>query len=258
MNRTAGLLWLLLFSPSLAAAAASPTAPKAHPEFVPLSAVAPQIVQELRYAGDNNFVGGVVAGYEQARCLLTLPAAEALARVQKRAEDYGLGLKVYDCYRPQHSVDHFVRWARDEADTRMASRYYPEVPKSRLFELGYIAARSGHSRGSTVDLTLVQRQPSDPVPGTVTDCRKSPQEGGSYPSLPMGSGYDCFDPVSHTAYSGLTQQARSNRLLLLLLMESEGFVNYDKEWWHFTLRDEPYPDHYFDQPLNESDGEGVH
>ncbi|MBY6094860.1 M15 family metallopeptidase [Ferrimonas balearica] len=225
----------------------------AEPIFVPLRAVAPDVVQEIRYRGSDNFLGRTVTGYEQGECLLTPSAAKALARVQLRAEAFGLGLKVYDCYRPQRSVDDFVAWAVDLDDTRMKRQYYPDVPKSELFAQGYIAARSGHSRGSTVDLTLVSataRQRPASVIGE--DCRRAPHEGGRYPSLTMGSGYDCFDPVSHTRYPHLDETARHNRLLLLLLMESEGFSNYDKEWWHFTLVDEPYPDRYFDLPLSGS------
>ncbi|MBW3139273.1 M15 family metallopeptidase [Ferrimonas balearica] len=223
----------------------------AEPTLVPLADVAPKVVQEMRYRGSDNFLGRTVAGYEQGQCLLTPPAAQALARVQQRAEAFGLGLKVYDCYRPQRSVDDFVDWAGDLADTRMKHQYYPQVPKSELFAQGYIAVRSGHSRGSTVDLTLVSATArQQPMSTTGGDCRRAPQEGGRYPSLPMGSGYDCFDTVSHTRYPHLDETARHNRLLLLLLMESEGFSNYDKEWWHFTLDNEPYPDRYFDLPLS--------
>lgn len=221
------------------------------PVLVPLHSAAPDIVQELRYAGRDNFMGQVVTGYEQAQCLLTPAAVEALSRVQRKASEYGLGLKVYDCYRPQRAVDHFVRWADDPADTRMKARYYPNIAKNQLFELGYIAARSGHSRGSTVDLTLISlnAENGSKAPGADGDCRFRHQESGPHPSLPMGSGYDCFDPVSHTAHSEVSAEARRNRLLLLLLMESEGFSNYDKEWWHFTLNNEPYPNDYWDLPL---------
>ncbi|MBY5991850.1 M15 family metallopeptidase [Ferrimonas balearica] len=245
MRRTLGWAALVLSAPLAADSEVSPT-------LVPLASVAPHVVQELRYGGQNNFVGTVVTGYERPRCLLSVPAAVALARVQMRAEGFGLSLKVYDCYRPQRAVNHFVRWAEDLGDTAMKLQFYPEVAKARLFELGYIAERSGHSRGSTVDLTLVRSdggEGSEKRPGGLSDCRQGMGESGPHASLSMGSGYDCFDPRSHTANPGISPEARANRLLLLLLMESEGFVNYDKEWWHFTLADEPYPEQYLDIPL---------
>jgi D-alanyl-D-alanine dipeptidase len=209
--------------------------------LVHIGTFAPSVVEEIRYAGPYNFVGGTVDGYEAQKCLLTQPAAEALAAVQADLEPFGLGLKVFDCYRPQRAVDRFVRWAEALGDTAKKALYYPDVPKDSLFALGYIAARSGHSRGSTVDLTLV------PL-GSTADA--NPPEGcDAAADIDMGTGYDCFGERSHTAAASAQPQQRANRLLLRALMEQHGFVNYSKEWWHFRLRDEPFPDHYFDVPI---------
>ena len=208
--------------------------------FVRVSDVSSTILQDMRYYGERNFVGRPVEGYEAPQCWLTRPAAEALAAVQADLQPFGLTLMVFDCYRPQRAVDHFVRWARDIRDTETKKAYYPNVPKGALFGEGYIASRSGHSRGSTVDLTLV------PVgaPGHLG-------AGGCDELLPlgMGTGYDCFSPRSSTADTAVTAQARANRLLLKTMMERHGFRNYPKEWWHYTLRGEPFPETYFDFPV---------
>jgi D-alanyl-D-alanine dipeptidase len=199
------------------------------PDLVEVRTLDPDIREDIRYYGSDNFVGAPVDGYEAAKCLLSRPAARALARVQARLETRGYGLLVYDCYRPQRAVDHFVRWAEDTADVRTKAEHYPGVPKSRLFEEGYIAARSGHSRASTVDLTLVRIGPDGmPTP------------------LDMGSPFDFFDPVSHTDSPDVTPAQHANRLRLKNAMEAGGFTNYADEWWHYTLDDEPYPDTYFD------------
>jgi D-alanyl-D-alanine dipeptidase len=206
--------------------------------LVPLADCAPSILQEMRYAGADNFVGRPVEGYAAPVCLLTPPAARALARAQEEVRTYDLSLKVFDCYRPQRSVDHFVRWAQDTNDQQTKARFYPDVDKRRLFERGYIAARSGHSRGSTVDITLV----------SVAD--------GDSTELAMGTPFDFFDPRAHTASTAIPPAARRNRLLLRLVMERHGFVNYEKEWWHYTLRKEPWPDRYFDFPVVPFEGNG--
>ena len=202
--------------------------------LVPLAECAPSIIQDMRYAGTNNFTGRSVDGYTEAECLLAPSAARALARIQAEARAYDLGLKVYDCYRPQRAVDHFVRWAEDVDDQTTKSRFYPAVDKARLFEQGYIAARSSHSRGSTVDITLVQAA------------------GGE---LDMGTTFDYFDPLAHTDSTDVSPVARRNRLLLKLLMEKHGFGNYPQEWWHYTLRNEPYPDSYLDFPVEPVPGD---
>src|SRR5690606_12124201 len=192
-----------------------------------------------------------VTGYEAPKCLLTPAAARALAAVQAELRVFRLSLKTYDCYRPQRAVDDFVRWAQDTADTRMKAEFYPAVAKQNLFRDGYIAERSGHSRGSTVDLTIVplpvppqpEYRPGEPL----RDCRSADRYADN--SLDMGTGYDCFDPLSHTANPAVDAEAARNRLLLRLVMEKHGFTNYANEWWHYTLRDEPHPDTYFDEPV---------
>lgn len=199
-------------------------------DFVFLEALIPGLVVDLRYQGADNFLGQPVDGYQGARPMLTRAAAEALARVQQDLAPFGLGLKVFDAYRPQRAVDHFVRWARDLQDVRMQARYYPRVDKSRLFVEGYIADRSGHSRGSTVDLTLVELSPEG-VPGRELD---------------MGSGFDFFGPESWPTSGVPDAGQRAHRALLQALMLRHGFKPYDQEWWHFTLAREPYPDRYFD------------
>ena len=195
--------------------------------LVDLKEVAPTVEQEPRYASANNFLGRPVVGYEIAKVMLTWEAAEALAKAQAAAEALGLSLRVYDGYRPQRAVDNFVAWAADPADRVAKQAYYPDVSKEELFAQGYIASRSGHSRGSTVDLTLTR-------------------EGEP---LPMGTPFDFFGERSHTDHAAVTGEARENRQLLKRIMEAAGFQNYALEWWHYTLKDEPYPDEYFDLPI---------
>lgn len=197
--------------------------------FVALAEIAPGIQQEVRYFSANNFVGEPIDGYLAANIFLTRSAAEALRRVQAELVPFGLGLKVFDAYRPQRAVDHFVRWAQDLDDQRMKGRYYPQVDKSDLFSDGYIAARSGHSRGSTVDLTLV-----DLATGAELD---------------MGTPWDYFDLASWPDSDQVSIQQRANRLLLRRVMVAAGFHPLRTEWWHFTLVDEPFPDTYFDFPV---------
>lgn len=211
----------------------------------------PGLQIDQRYATANNFIGRPIDGYTVGQCRLTRPAAEALARAQTAAAAAGFSLKVYDCFRPQRAVDHFVRWAEDLTDTAMQGRFYPEVPKAELFSRGYIAARSGHSRGSTLDLTLVPLGSAIPTadrPSAAYDCRGI--TASRYPdnSLDMGTGYDCFDIRSHTDHPEISAEARRNRDLLRAIMQAAGFVNYAQEWWHYTLADEPYPYTYFDEP----------
>ncbi|MGW0703539.1 M15 family metallopeptidase [Streptomyces sp. NPDC002867] len=242
----------------LAVSAAAPVAraapePKAPREFVSLRTVAPTIIQEMRYTTDHNFVGEPVDGYRQPWCILTRPAAEALGRAQSRLLRQGYSLKVYDCYRPQRAVDHFVRWAKDLDDKAMKQEFYPRVDKSRLFAGGYIAEKSGHSRGSTVDLTIV-KLPAEPtrdyVPGEpLTACYAPVSERFPDNSVDMGTGYDCFDTLSHTDDPRITAAQRANRQLLKGTLAAQGFVNLPEEWWHFTYKPEPFPDTYFDFPV---------
>ncbi|WP_406601512.1 M15 family metallopeptidase [Lentzea miocenica] len=220
--------------------------------FVVLKDVAPTILHDIRYYTAHNFVGTRVDGYRQPLCILTRPVALALRKVQREMLAQGYTLKVYDCYRPQRAVDHFVRWARDLADQRMKPEFYPRVDKTRLFEDGYIAEKSGHSRGSTLDLTIVRlpaRYQRPYVPGErLVDCA-APQR---FPdnTVDMATGYDCFDTLSHTDDPRVTGQARENRQLLKSAMGRAGFRNLPEEWWHFTLNDEPFPDTYFDFPVS--------
>jgi zinc D-Ala-D-Ala dipeptidase len=196
--------------------------------FVEAASVVPGLVVDMRYAGSHNFVGEPITGYERPVCLLTQEAAHALALVQSDLSSRALGLKVFDCYRPQRAVAHFLRWAQDTADVRRKAEFYPHVDKRNLFALGYIASRSGHSRGSTVDLTLVDKD------GTERD---------------MGTSFDLFSPKSWPSDTSVNAQARQNRAILATAMRRRGFEPYNKEWWHFTLRDEPFRHRYFDFPV---------
>ncbi|GHC43503.1 D-alanyl-D-alanine dipeptidase [Streptomyces cinnamoneus] len=263
VRRVSSLRVLVLPSAVLAVVASAPGAaaaapgtgsgPQRPPGFVALAEVDPTILQEMRYITPHNFTGHRVAGYERPRCLLTRPAAEALRRAQRALLREGYTLKVYDCYRPQRAVNDFVAWAKDLADVRMKAEFYPRVEKSRLFEDGYIAAKSGHSRGSTVDLTIVRlpARPTRPyVPGEpLVPCFAPRAERFPDNSVDMGTGFDCFDTLSHTLDPRITGRQRANRLVLKSAMERAGLVNLPEEWWHYTLRDEPYPATYFDFPV---------
>lgn len=207
----------------------------------------------MRYFGRHNFVGRPIRGYREPVCLLTREAARALVPVQRKLKRHNLQIKVYDCYRPQRAVDHFVRWAKNRSDNRMKREFYPRVAKGRLFADGYIAARSGHSRGSTVDLTIVRRPAGRQarfrpaarlVPCTAPRSRRFRDN-----SIEMGTGFDCFDRRAHTLNPNVTGRAKRNRLLLKRLMNRHGFRNLAEEWWHYTLRREPFPDTYFDFPV---------
>jgi len=200
--------------------------------FVDIKDVAPDIVVESRYYSNDNFIGGRVDGYLTSRCIMTREASEALKKVQNDLREFSLGLKLFDGYRPQRAVAHFVRWAKDLRDTKMKMQYYPHVEKKDLFKKGYIAEKSSHSRGSTVDLTIVYLD-----------------EKGESKELDMGTGFDFFSPKSWPDDPSMTPEQRAHRMLLKLLMERHGFAPYSKEWWHFTLKNEPYPETYFDFPV---------
>ncbi|WP_329390389.1 M15 family metallopeptidase [Streptomyces sp. NBC_01716] len=233
---------------------AGPLSPTAPEEFVALRTVAPTILHDIRYLTPHNFVGEPVDGYEQPLCVLTRPAARALQRAQWRLLRQGYSLKVYDCYRPQRAVDHFVSWAKDLADDRMKTEFYPRVDKSRLFTDGYIAEKSGHSRGSTVDLTIVELpvRPTRPyVPGEkLVPCYAPQGERFRDNSVDMGTGYDCFDTLSHTDDPRIKGKQRANRQLLKSTLADVGFTNLPEEWWHFTHKPELFPDTYFDFPVS--------
>ena len=221
----AALALVLLLGVVLPARAQAPLPPG----FVDAAAVVDGLVVDMRYFGDNNFVGQRIDGYERPRCLLSVPAANALAAIERDLAANGLGLKVFDCYRPQRAVAHFVRWAQRIDDLKHKREFYPDVDKRALFKDGYISDRSGHSRGSTLDLTLVRR----------ADGRE----------LDMGSPFDFFSPKSWPSDRSVSGEAQKNRARLAGAMTRGGFRPYDKEWWHFTLVEEPFPDTYFDFPV---------
>ncbi len=213
----------------------------------------PSLRLDARYFGSHNFVGTKIDGYNAPKCLLTRAAADALRQAQMEFKAFGLTIKIYDCYRPQKAVDHFVRWAKDLKNTKMKAEFYPQIKKENLFADGYIAEQSGHSRASTVDLTII---PIDAKPTRsykdgekLSDCRSPVKTRFPDNGLDMGTGFDCFDPQSHTANMNLTADQRRHRLLLKAVMEKNGFENYEKEWWHFTLKNEPYPESFFDFPV---------
>lgn len=197
--------------------------------FVNVAEVVPNIVVEARYAGAHNFVGRPIDGYEKPICLLTRQAAVALANVARDIAPQGLGIKVFDCYRPARAVAHFVRWARHARDTIGKPEFYPDVDKSHLFREGYISSRSAHSRGSTLDLTLVRLADKS--------------------DLDMGTPFDFFSPRSAPGSRAVSAEAQANRALLGNAMRRRGFIRYVREWWHFTLRNEPFPAQAFDFPV---------
>jgi len=244
MRRFARAAIELVLVPLCLAALATPALAQSssglQPPFVYLADVAPDIQQDMRYASTNNFLGRRVDGYQAAECILTDKTAEALKRVQAALKEEGLSLRVYDCYRPEVAVSDFVRWSQQESDTKTKQQYYPDLDKRNLFKLGYIATRSMHSRGNTVDLTIV-RVKDHPIPSFKEQYRQvrcDAAEGKRAPenSLDFGTGYDCFDPKSHTWSTQIPDEAKRNRRLLVAAMEAEKFQNYSKEWWHFELR----------------------
>lgn len=216
--------------------------------FVEIREVIPDVILDLRYFTNHNFLGVPVQGYESNKCYITKVAADSLAKVQAELRKFSMSLKIYDAYRPQHAVDHFVKWAKDLSDTLTKKEFYPTVDKSRLFIDGYIAEKSGHSRGSTVDLTIVpvpiSSQPKFEI-DKQCECFESTEKRFKDNSVDMGTGFDCFHSLSHTENPELTPQQRANRLLLKSLMDKYGFKNLAEEWWHYTLRDEPFPKTYF-------------
>jgi D-alanyl-D-alanine dipeptidase len=197
--------------------------------FVYLNKVTPTIGVELRYFSTNNFIGTRIDGYKDTVAIVTKPTALALKKIQEELQEFGLSLKVFDGYRPQQAVDHFVKWAKVLNDTLEKNTYYPNVSKSELFKQGYIASKSGHTRGSSIDLTIVDNE-----------TRKE---------LDMGSPYDFFGMESHPMYAEITKEQRANRLLLRNVMETHHFKPYQNEWWHFTLKKEPFPATYFNFPV---------
>ncbi len=222
--------------------------------FVSLQDADPSILVEARYYSNYNFVGQRIRGYNAPKCIITRQAAEALASVQTELKAFSLSLKVYDCYRPQRAVDDFVEWAKDLSDTRMKKDFYPTVAKRDLFRKGYIAKKSSHSRGSTVDLTIVPlplpEQPNYEARNGLVECHLDYEKRFKDKSLDMGTAYDCFHPLSHTLNPEIERIQKINRLLLKLIMEKYGFTNLPEEWWHYTLRGEPFPNRFFDFEIN--------
>ena len=198
-------------------------------DFTLITDVVPDAILEIRYYSTYNFVGERIDGYMAPVAIMTVKAANALKEVSDELAEKGYRLKIYDAYRPQRAVNHFIRWAENVEDVRMKPYFYPDVPKSELFERQYIMARSGHSRGSTVDLTLLDMKTGK--------------------DLDMGGVFDWFGELSHPDYENITAEQKANRLILREAMLKHGFAPLDSEWWHFTLKNEPYPDTYFDFPI---------
>ncbi|MCQ8878868.1 M15 family metallopeptidase [Pseudoalteromonas shioyasakiensis] len=193
-------------------------------EFVDVATIMPTAIFDIRYYSANNFVGQPIDGYKAPKCLLHQTAAKGLQQAHKHAQQAGYNLKIFDCYRPQRAVDHFVRWVNDESDTKTKPEYYPNLGKDKLLG-GYIAAKSGHSRGSTIDLTLTDATGKE---------------------LNMGSLFDMFDTISNTDDERISDSEKANRYLLKNIMMAAGFAPYSMEWWHFTYKPQAYPDTYFD------------
>lgn len=194
--------------------------------FVYLHDIIPDIALEVRYAGENNFMGKPVDGYKEETVILTSQAAEALEKVQQELKSLGYCLKIFDGYRPQRAVNHFISWAGVSMDTLKKRQFYPDVDKKDLFRLGYISTRSGHSRGSTVDLTIIDLETGN--------------------EIDMGGPYDFFGELSHHNYRDISEGQKNNRALLKRIMMKHGFQPYAQEWWHYTYQPEPFPNTYFD------------
>jgi D-alanyl-D-alanine dipeptidase len=198
-------------------------------DFGYVDELVPGVRWDAKYATWDNFVGRPVDGYQANRVVGTRALCVALESARDKAETLGLGLLLWDGYRPQHAVDCFLRWSRQPEDGRTKARHYPNIRRDEMVERGYVSARSGHSRGSAVDLTLYHLATGELVP--------------------MGGGHDLMDAVSHHGADGILPAARRNRQQLRSLMETCGFVAYEREWWHYALKHEPYPDTYFDFPV---------
>jgi len=221
--------------------------------FTYLDLVSPSIQAQIRYSTDFNFVGKIVDGYMGSRVICTNELANALDEVEKEIQKDGYHLVIYDTYRPQKAVDNFVVWGEDVADIKMKPEFYPHEKKADVFIDGYIATKSGHTRGSTVDLTIISKQAKLVFP-PVQSHRIIKRENGTIAEIPylndgtvdMFSSFDLFDEVSHGLYSAIPEEAMNNRLYLKNVMEKHGFIALTEEWWHFTLSNEPFPQTYFD------------
>jgi len=223
--------------------------------FVYLDDVDPTIKASLRYKSEENFLGKEVAGYKNPVVMITKQAAEALKKVQADVKKDGYSLVVYDAYRPQTAVNNFMRWSKDVKDQPKKAQYYPRINKADVFDLGYVAERSGHSRGSTVDLTIIEDgkevQEVKEIERTLLDGYKFLflDDG----TVDMGSSFDLFDQASHYENKLIDEKYKKSRTYLKEVMEKHGFKNYSDEWWHFTLKNEPYSSKedssYFDFPI---------
>ena len=223
--------------------------------FVYLKQIDPSIITSLRYCTYENFIGRPIHGYRRPNALLTLQAAQALKKAQEEFKKDGYCLVVYDAYRPQQAVNHFMRWSKDIKDQAKKAQYFPHVDKSHVFELGYVAEHSGHSRGSTVDVTLITK---GAVPHKVIETKRTLQNGQTIKFLDdgtvdMGSSFDLFDKASHHKNNLIAEHHKKSRTYLRTVMEKHGFKTIEEEWWHYTLKDEPYPakeaSSYFNFPV---------
>jgi D-alanyl-D-alanine dipeptidase len=241
-------------SPSPTPSAGAGTPSHAPAGLVAVSDVDPTILEDIRYGTDHNFVGRQIAGYQEPLCILTRQAAQALHRAQTAARARGYSLKVYDCYRPQQATLDFARWGQRLDDEAMKAEFYPQLDKSELFPTYIADTPTSHSRGSTVDLTLVALPPRAQrryVSGEkLASCRGPVGQRFADNTVDMGTGFDCFDSLAHTLDPRVTGPARDNRLLLKQLMTDVGFTNYANEWWHYQLTGEPFPKTYFDFPVS--------
>lgn len=230
---------LAILSRAMMTVSVAETASDLPAPFVYLSEIDPRIQQDMRYASDNNFLGRVVDGYAAPQCILTRETALSLKKVQDALLKKNYSLKVYDCYRPARGVRDFVHWSRTDGDQKMKQQYYPDYDKRDLFSRGFIATHSVHSRGNTVDLTIVPAGSAVPEfsgKDPLVRCDAPADQRSPDNSLDFGTGFDCFDAKSHTASTKIPQSAREHRQMLVDAMSAEGFANYWKEWWHFQKR----------------------
>ena len=241
---SAGLLLIGIVLSGPAFAAALPEG------FVYLRNADPTIVQDIRYASAHNFVGRPVKGYLAAECIVTEAAARGLAAVQKNLAEKKLSLIVWDCYRPKRAVEDFLQWSKDPAHAEMKAEFYPNTSKEKLFALGYLATRSAHSRGSTIDLGIVPATlasvPKADASQPLKSCTLPKGERFEDGAIDFGTGYDCLDELAATSHTGVSEAALANRQLLKSAMQAAGFRPYSKEWWHFELADEPFREDGFD------------
>jgi zinc D-Ala-D-Ala dipeptidase len=246
-----GLVLIIMMLPALALA--NSALPRG---FVYLRDIDPTIVQDIRYAGSHNFAGRPIRGYVAAECILSAPAANALEKVQRMLAENELSLIVWDCYRPKRAVEDILQWSRDPARSEMKAEFYPRTDKKRLFDLGYLAKRSAHSRGSAVDLgivpTAISSVPPPSPPGSLKACTSPKGERLEDGTIDFGTGYDCLDALGNTSNRLAGRIALHNRQTLRFYMKAAGFRPYAKEWWHFELINEPFSRDGFDFEITAS------